>query len=833
MRRTKGLAWLGILVLLCAWATLALAQRPETPTFPEQLESWQASLESAEDAAAAPALTDALAKDLRAELAAVRAEAQAAIAEAEGQLGPIRARLDALGPPPGEGEPAEAEEIAEQREAIGQQIAVLDAHIKQSELVIAQSNELDARISAARRAETVRQLSGRFPLPLVPDTITAAVPEGFAVMGRLVAAPFTWWDNLSLEQRSDILFARTLLPVVVILAIIVGLLLRYFLLRWFRRDPAEEAPSYGRRLVAAIAKGVGDGAIPALLLGLFLYSSSREDTPLTGLMGDMVQSLCLALIILLLALALPRAVLAPDLPAWRLLPVLPENARRISYRITLLAAVFATDLFFVWSTETLPVSLELDALYGLVSTALEAVVLLTLLPASLWQYAPEAGEELPEDEREEMPKARRQAWIISRRLAGLIALAAIAASLLGYTALGNYLIDNLIFTGGVVGGLFVLRGLGRELIGVGLRATLVREGMELRHQARSVLKFWFRLALDIVALGVGIFLTLLVWGVPSEDLWLSLVALLSGFRIGNVTISLTDIATAIIVFLVIMALTRVTQRALNEKIFPRTRFDMGVRNSLSMALGYVGVAIAVMIGIATLGLDLSNLAIIAGALSVGIGFGLQAIVNNFVSGLILLIERPVKVGDWVIVGAHEGTVKRISVRATEIETFDRQSVIIPNSELISSAVGNWTHKDRLCRAIVNVGVAYGSDTEKVREVLLRCAEETAQVLKQPAPFVVFQNFGDSSLDFQLRCYLSDVDYFIRVPSELRFAIDKAFREEGIEIPFPQRDLHIKSAGDLPAAVETLEAKTTEAKAAAPAEAPGSIAKDMPEAAGDG
>ena len=299
MRRTKGLAWLGVLVLLCAWATLALAQRPETPTFPEQLDSWQSSLESAEDAAAAPALTDAVAKDLRAELAAVRAEAQAAIAEAEGQLGPIRARLDALGPPPGEGEPPEAEEIAEQREAIGQQIAVLDAHIKQSELVIAQSNELDARISAARRAETVRQLSGRFPLPLVPDTITAAVPEGFAVTGRLVAAPFTWWDNLSLEQRSDILFARTLLPVVVILAIVIGLLLRYFLLRWFRRDPTEEAPSYGRRLIAAIAKGVGDGAIPVLLLGLFLYSSTREDTPLTGLMGDMVQSLCLALIILL------------------------------------------------------------------------------------------------------------------------------------------------------------------------------------------------------------------------------------------------------------------------------------------------------------------------------------------------------------------------------------------------------------------------------------------------------------------------------------------------------------------------------------------------------
>ena len=249
------------------------------------------------------------------------------------------------------------------------------------------------------------------------------------------------------------------------------------------------------------------------------------------------------------------------------------------------------------------------------------------------------------------------------------------------------------------------------------------------------------------------------------------------------------------------------QRALNEKVFPRTRFDIGVRHSLSMALGYVGFAIAALIGINALGLDLSNLAIIAGALSVGIGFGLQAIVNNFVSGLILLVERPVKVGDWVIIGAHEGTVKRISVRATEIETFDRQSVIIPNSELISSAVGNWTHKDRLCRVIIDIGVAYGSDTSEVREILLRCASENSHVLKQPAPYVVFRNFGDSSLDFQLRCFLSDVDYFLVVPSELRFAIDEAFRQANIEIPFPQRDLHVRSVGELPEALAEPKAPT--------------------------
>ncbi len=827
MGKAKGP--LGLLVTLGAlifWAGLAVAQQAEEapPPFEERLAAWEQILSEAEADLAAPELSQEDATRIRAALTELRGQAQAAADETKTKIDPVRTRLAALGPPPAEGEPAEAEEIAEQRKAIGEEIAALDAQVKQSELLIARANQLEAQISAARQAKIVKQLGQRFPQPLAPDTIKAAIPEAFAIIGRMIAAPEAWWSTLSLEERSDFLLYRTLL--LALLAIALGFLLRHLLLRWLARDPAEESPSYTRRLIAAIGKGVADGAIPALILGMFLYRGAQEDTLLSGLLLDMTQGLWVALIMLVLALALPRAVLAPDLPAWRLLPVLPDNARQISRRIKLLATVFAVDLFLIVSTASLPTSLELDSLIGLVLTGLEAVVALTLLPASLWQYASDAGEDRPEEEEEDIPKSRRQAWTISRRLAGLIALAAIVTSLMGYTQLGNYLINNLIGTGGLIGGLFLLRGLGRELIAMALRAAPVRQNLELNHRTRNVLKFWFRFALDILALGFGISIALLIWGVPADQLWSGLKALFLGFKIGNVTISPQDIATAILVFLVIMAVTRMLQRTLNEKVFPRTRFDMGVRNSLNMAIGYVGLAIAVMVGIGALGLDLSNLAIIAGALSVGIGFGLQAIVNNFVSGLILLIERPVKVGDWVIIGNHEGTVKRISVRATEIETFDRQAVIIPNSELISQAVGNWTHKNRLCRVIIEVGVAYGSDTEKVREVLLACAADYPHALKQPAPYVVFRNFGASSLDFQLRCYLTDVDYFLSSSSDLRFAIDKAFREQGIEIPFPQRDLHIRSAEGLGGV--RLPAPEPAAEPTARKPAPSKSERDMPD-----
>jgi potassium efflux system protein len=199
----------------------------------------------------------------------------------------------------------------------------------------------------------------------------------------------------------------------------------------------------------------------------------------------------------------------------------------------------------------------------------------------------------------------------------------------------------------------------------------------------------------------------------------------------------------------------------------------------------------VLVGVSYAGLDVTNLAIVAGALSVGIGFGLQSIVNNFVSGLILLIERPIKVGDWIVVGEHQGYVRRISVRSTEIETFDRASLILPNSELITGTVQNWTHRNSMGRVVVPVGVSYDCDPEHVVDVLKAAVARCESLLKFPQPFISFDNFGDSSLDFTVRAYIRDVNNSLSAKTEIRTAIAKAFQAEGIEIPFPQRDIHLR------------------------------------------
>jgi small-conductance mechanosensitive channel len=271
--------------------------------------------------------------------------------------------------------------------------------------------------------------------------------------------------------------------------------------------------------------------------------------------------------------------------------------------------------------------------------------------------------------------------------------------------------------------------------------------------------------------------------------------IVNGFVVGEVRIIPARVLWALLIFGLIIIFSGWVRSQLENNWLKMTGMAQGARDAMVTITGYVMFLLALLAGLSAAGFDFGNVAIVAGALSVGIGFGLQNIVNNFVSGLILLFERPISKGDWIVVGGTEGVVKEIQIRSTRIETFDRSDVIVPNSELISNQVTNWVLSSRSGRAIIPVGVAYGTDTEKVREILLDIADKNENVSKSgyfPAPIVLFRAFGDSSLNFELRIFLREIDKRLSVISEINFAIDKAFREQGIEIPFPQRDLHIKS-----------------------------------------
>jgi len=380
----------------------------------------------------------------------------------------------------------------------------------------------------------------------------------------------------------------------------------------------------------------------------------------------------------------------------------------------------------------------------------------------------------------------------------LILVSVLIAELLGYRNLSSYVI-LAVFGTLFVFGLFILfsRLLNELFDGLekGKRKwqRYVRDSLGFKTRKKLPELNWIRFVLNASLWLVLIASILGIWGLSETGFQQINLVLIDGFSIGSLKIIPARILLAIIVLTVLLAINSWFRTNLERSWLLRTNMDRGAREAVATISGYLGVALALLISLSITGVEFGNMAIIAGALSVGIGFGLQNIVNNFVSGLIILFERPIKTGDWIVVGNTEGFVKRISIRSTQIQTFDQADVIVPNSDLISGQVTNWMLRDETGRIRVSVGVAYGSDTFLVHNILMDVAQKNPFVVTNgsvPKPKVLFMSFGDSALLFELRVFIKNIPDQFQATSDLNFAIDAAFRENNIQIPFPQRDVHI-------------------------------------------
>lgn len=762
----------------------------------------------------------------------IEREAIAVKEAAAKQKAEVEKQLDALGKPPVEGEPPEPGDVAKKRNKLNADLNVYKSRIALADVTLARTKTLLEQLAQRRRSRLVEEVTARGPLPYDPDALVRAATDIPKVLAAIGQTATDWWDSLPKERRAS----RIFMVLGVLLAVGLGLAwtVRRLVLSRLGPHPTDEQPAYTRRLLAAVADGLAKGIVPAAILLVVILRIRSEDALLYGPLGELIGVAAGLLIVYILATALPHSALNPEEPTWRLTRIPPAIGERLLFHIHIIAILFCVDDFFFQAANRVPdisaaMTAELRSVWTFLFNGAQGFFVLSVLRPSLWRVeaaplevpptgetaAPEAPaeERADEDETADVITPRMEGhglfWNLLRLVMGVVAIAGMAAPVFGYINLGNYLMNNLLVSAVVIGLLYILRGLFREAIGVVTSSAFLRDRIGAPHKTRTRLKFFLRTLMDLVLIPLGAVAVAPGWGVSESDLlrWVGIV--FGDFTVGNVSISISDIVMAVIVFLVVLALTSATKRTLGEKVLPETQIEDGLQHSITAGVGYVGFVLAAAIAVMVAGVDLTNIALIAGALSVGIGFGLQNIVNNFVSGLILLIERPIKVGDWVVVGPNEGFVKTINMRATEIETWQRASVIVPNADLLSSALKNWTHKDKYGRVDVPISVALDSDPDKVERILVEIGRSHPRVVRWPQPVAYLMKVDEDRLVYELRIFTADIFWVLLIGHELRTEIVKRFRREGIVIPYSQRVVHLVQ-GD-PGALNPSEAPEGESR----------------------
>ena len=701
----------------------------------------------------------------------------------------VEKRIEALGPAPEDGA-KELPSIAERRKQFNKEASVLRARIAEADILLAKIDELDSQIINYRNTALMEVLLERQNPLIYPQNFFNANKLLISLSFDMIKSPLVWYNELDAEAKSSV--KSNILPVglVVLVALFVGIYLRLFIMRNFgyKRDE-DERVRYSRKVIAAFFFAMAYGVIPASLIFAALIWIYSTKILTYGFFGIVLNAFLYFSLYVIIIRALARVTFAPFNEKWRLVSITTDKAKKLTSVFYFFITVIGFCAFMEHVALKANYSMEVIYYIMTISSAVKALSIIMVAKACLWddvKLVDDDGEDAlldaPEDEG--MSPKLKLTFLISLFSVGVFSL-----SLFGYQRLSSFIFDRFIGTCLVVGLFIMLRKSVTEILHRILFLRFWARTFKLRRRLISKIDFWLMLLVDPLFVILTGLILLSMWGVSTDLLLQSCKKLLFGFKVGDVEISIISIIMGIATFFITLALVKAVRRRFVSSVLDKMEMDEGIKHSLASGIGFLGFVVAALLAILVMGGNLSNFALIAGALSVGIGLGLQNIVNNFVSGIILLFERPIKVGDWVKIDGEEGKIKQINIRATEVETFNRASVIVPNATLLSNSLTNLTHGNNWVRYAVKIGVAYGSDVDKVREILLECATSHKKVLKKPEPYVLFQDFGSSSLDFELRFYVSDIWNGWATPSDIRFEINRRFNEEGIEIPFPQMVVH--------------------------------------------
>lgn len=768
-----------IFALLVAFALPAGAQEAQAPDY----DAWGKLAGQAEQILETGQANEARLQAIRAEVVKWRDQFKSQEGVNSTRIATLKDQIAALGPVPAEGE-TEAEDVAARRKELNDQLSQLQAPGLKAVEAYGRANGIVNQIDQTVRAQQADALIRKTPTPLNPANWGPALTEAAGVASNIYAEIRSRWDSqggaASLRESGPFVTGFLLL----------ALLLLTRGRHWVDSLPSRLSARASERSRAALIFVVSLGQIAIPLFGVLLATGALFST---GLFGDWGRPLLFSIpagaLCLFGGIWLGRR-LFPDsstgVPAP--LPIAERQRNQARFRSSMLAMSLA--LHQIFARSVLPLSgfnNDGDSDIGTIperlgdaSAGVWHFVLIVLGAFYLFNLC-NILRRLKHSEHHGAPQYRVRIFAVLGMAGRVIAVLAPIAAALGYVTAANAVLWSAVLTLALIGFLLILQDLIADLYGLAVGGS---DGSARESLTPALIGF------ALIVLSLPFFA--LIWGARGSDLSEAWSRTQEGFSFGGVHLSPTGVVTFILVFVIGYGLTRTVQSVFRNSVLPKTRMDSGGQNAVVSMLGYIGIGIAAMLAVTSAGIDLTSLAFVAGALSVGIGFGMQQVVSNFVSGIILLVERPVAVGDWIEVGGKQGVVRKMAVRATQIQTFDRNEIIVPNSDLITQQVTNWTRGNQTGRIIVPVGVAYGSDTRKVERILREIAEDQPTVMINPPPAVLFRAFGADSMDFEIRAMLSDIHGGVGVTSEINHEIARRFAEEGIEIPYAQRDIWLRN-----------------------------------------
>jgi len=648
-----------------------------------------------------------------------------------------------------------------------------DAIAKRARALAREAAQLQVDIVARQRdlfAKTVfLQSAGLFSPGLWRDAALDAPPAAAAARTFLADR----FDNVARRLDDGTGATFLLLSAMILLAIPPALLLAR---RVLARGAAKTPPTPFRKAAGAGWTALVAAAVPIAAVGAFgllLDSFNLVDATLEPVLRRLFEGVARTAI----AYALARAIFAPIAPDWRSIDPGDALTARFVTLAALAAGVLSLSRVVEQIEETVQAALPVVvATRGTASLAVAAIIAAAA--------APERHGAVAVVEKAEAP---RRDWLtLARGLGALLVVVIVVACAAGYVTFANFFIVEAGWVAGVAALLFILQGIAAEGIAAafapkGLLGRPLGGALGLRDEQLAQIAVLLSGAATLVVVWSAIVLAAAPLGVQSGDLLAAVRSAFFSLKVGDVTISPATGVGAVLIFAVTLGVVQGLRRWLDRRYLPLTRLDAGLRNSIGATLGYAGFLAATGLALSHLGLAFEKLALVAGALSVGVGLGLQNVVGNFVSGLVILWERAIRVGDWVVVGDEQGYVKRINVRSTEIETFDRATMIVPNSNLVAGVVKNWLRGDKVGRIKLTLSPHSGVDPEAMRDILLAAARAQDGVLRIPAPQVMFLGMEASSFRFELWCYVEDVEKSTRVRSDLHFDLHKRLREAGIRL----------------------------------------------------